>query len=270
MTTESGGAVPIHDAHIQYVLRLGDSALVLGQRLSEWCGHGPALEEDIALANIALDYIGQARLLLTHGARLLGGDGDEDTLAFLRDAGAFRNFTMLELPNGEPVSQGAEARDYGFTITRILLFSAWQCELWPALASSRDRELAAIAEKSIKESRYHLHHSADWVVRLGAGTVESHERMKHALSLLWPYTGELFSGDAVEAESVRAGIGAESALFRPGWLKVVAEVLDDATLSQPADGTYASTGKLGVHSEHLGHLLAEMQYLQRAYPGSQW
>lgn len=256
--------------HIEYLLRLGDSALVLGQRLAEWCGRGPVLEEDIALANIALDLIGQARLLLTHAGQLEGMGRDEDALAYLREAPEFRNATLLELPNGGVASAGAAAGDYAITIVRNLLFSAHQCELWQALSSAADRELAAIAAKSLKEARYHLRHAADWAIRLGDGTATSHERAQQALDALWPYTHELFETDPVEEAVARCGIGVESASLLPGWLNALQPIVAEATLRLPADTAFRSSGKLGRHGEHLGHLLGEMQSLHRQHPGATW
>ena len=256
--------------HVEYVLRLADNALVLGQRLAEWCGHGPVLEEDIAAANVALDLIGQARLLLAHAGKLEGKGRDEDQLAFLREAPDFRNATLLELPNSGVASARAAAGDYAVAIVRNLLFSAYQVELWQALSKSTDGELAAIAAKSLKESRYHLRHAADWAIRLGDGTDESHARTQAALDALWPYTHELSETDPVEAAVARHGIGVESANLRQGWHDTVAAVLAEATLALPPDTAFRSTGKLGRHSEHLGFLLAEMQSLHRQHPGATW
>lgn len=258
------------DPHVEYVLRLGDSALVLGQRLSEWCGHGPVLEEDIAMANIALDLVGQARLLLTHAGKLEGRGRDEDRLAYFRDTAEFRNFTLLELPNSGVASMGAAAGDYAVTIVRNALFSAYQCELWQALTQSADAELAAIAAKSLKEARYHFEHSSDWLVRLGDGTDESHARAQRALDTLWPYTNELFAADPVEEAVAASGIGVTSASLRDRWLARVLPVIDEATLTVPKDSAFCSTGRLGVHSEHLGFMLAEMQSLARAHPDARW
>ena len=246
--------------HLQYLLRLADNALILGQRLSEWCGHGPVLEEDLALANIALDLIGQARLLFAHAGRLEGKGREEDQFAFLRTEREYCNLTLLELPN----------TDFGHTVGRNLLYCAFQQELWKALLGSQDRGLAAIAEKSLKETRYHLRHSADWVVRLGDGTEGSHQRMQAALDELWPYTAEFFTTDAVDDEVSAAGIGPAWHTLEPAWEAIVVPVLNEATLGIPARTGFRSRGKLGLHSEHMGHLLAEMQYLQRAYPNSQW
>lgn len=254
-TTAVAGA-----AHLEYVLRLGDSALVLGQRLSEWCGHGPVIEEDIALTNAALDLLGQARLLLTHAGSLEGRGRDEDALAFLRQEHEYRNLTICELPNA----------DFGRTILRNFLFAAFQLPLWEALSSSSDAQLAAIAGKSAKETRYQLRHAADWTVRLGDGTEESHARMQRALDDLWPYTAEFFAPNAIDAAVEAAGIGPAWSALAPAWERAVLPVLDTATLTVPARTPFLSRGKEGRHSEHLGHLLAEMQYLQRTYPGAKW
>lgn len=248
------------DPSLEYVLRLGDSALVLGQRLSEWCGHAPVLEEDIALANTALDLIGQARMLLTRAGQIEGAGRDEDALAFLRDPHAFRNVTLVELPNG----------DFARTVLRNLLFCAFQQRLWAELQASSDAELAAIAAKSAKETRYHVEHAAEWCVRLGDGTDESHRRMQEALDHLWPYTAELFTADPVDEAAVAAGLGPAWASLHEGWRAAVVPVLEEATLAVPARTPFRSTGKGGVHSEHLGHLLAVMQTLPRSHPGARW
>ena len=247
-------------AHLDYVLRIADSALILGQRLAEWCGHGPVIEEDIALTNTALDLIGQARLLLTHAGNLEGKGRDEDALAFLRAEPEYRNLTICELPN----------EDFGRTCLRNFLFSALQMQLWQALADSSDAQLAAIAGKSIKETRYHLQHASDWTVRLGDGTGESHARMQRALDYLWPYTAEFFSPLATDSQAEAAGIGPAWSSLAAAWEQAVMPVLEVATLKLPARTPFLSRGKEGRHSEHMGHLLAEMQYLQRAYPGAKW
>ena len=247
-------------AHLDYLLRIADSALILGQRLSEWCGHGPVIEEDIALANTALDLIGQARLLLTHAGNLEGRGRDEDALAFLRAEPEYRNLTICELPN----------EDFGRTCLRNFLFAAFQMPLWQALASSSDAQLAAIAGKSVKETRYHLQHAADWTVRLGDGTDESHARMQRALDYLWPYTAEFFSPSPTDEQVQAAGIGPAWSSLAKGWEASVLPVLEAATLKVPAAMAFLSRGKEGRHSEHMGHLLAEMQYLQRTYPGARW
>jgi len=246
--------------HVEYILRVADNALILGQRLSEWSGHAPVLEEELALANIALDLIGQARLLLTHAGALEGKGRDEDRLAFTRNEHEYRNVTLLELPNG----------DFGATVLRNYLFAAFQTQLWGALQSSTDRELVAIAAKSLKEARYHERHSAEWVIRLGDGTEQSHVRMQAALDRLWPYTAELFSENETDQSAAREGLGPTWSSLEPAWSQAVLPVLKEATLSAPAASAFRSRGKFGVHSEHLGLLLAEMQHLQRAFPGSTW
>jgi ring-1,2-phenylacetyl-CoA epoxidase subunit PaaC len=253
-------ALKTHPAHLDYVLSIADTSLILGQRLSEWCGHGPVIEEDIAVTNIALDLIGQARLLLTHAGALEGRGRDEDQLAFLRDEAAYRNLTIVELRNG----------DFGRTILRNLLVAAWQRELWHALATSSDAALAAIAAKSAKETRYHVQHAADWVVRLGDGTDDSHRRMQAALDLLWPYTAEFFSVTPTDAYAAEHAIGPGWSSLEPAWLAALTPVLEVASLVVPERTPFLSLGKTGVHSEHLGHLLTEMQYLQRTYPGGTW
>jgi ring-1,2-phenylacetyl-CoA epoxidase subunit PaaC len=247
-------------ARFHYVLRLADNPLILGQRLSEWCGHSPVLEEDLALTNVALDLIGQARLLLGYASTLEGNGRDEDQLAFLRPESGYRNFTLVELPNG----------DFGATVVRNLLFSAYQLHLWAALQQCGDHELAAIAGKSIKETRYHLRHAADWAVRLGDGTEESHVRAQSALDQLWPYTAELFASDAVDEAAAADGYGIAGAALEARWDATVRPVLEEATLRVPERTPFRSHGKHGVHSEHMGHLLAEMQHMQRVYPGLQW
>ena len=247
-------------AHLDYVLRIADTSLILGQRLSEWCGHGPVIEEDIALTNVALDLIGQARLLLTHVGRLEGKGRDEDQLAFLRTEPQYRNLTIVELPN----------TDFARTILRNFLVAAWQRELWQGLAKSADAELAAIAAKSLKETRYHVQHSADWTVRLGDGTEESHARMQRALDYLWPYTAEFFSASDEDQVVAAAAIGPVWSGLEPVWDAAVRPVLEVATLAVPARTPFLSRGKTGRHTEYMGHLLTEMQYLQRTYPGGTW
>lgn len=246
--------------HLEYLLRTADNALILGQRLSEWCGHAPVLEEDLALANIALDLIGQARLLLTHVGVLEGNGRDEDRLAFMRSEHEYRNVTLVELPNG----------DFGATVVRNFLSAAFQVQLWEALQTSTDPQLAAIAAKSLKEARYHVRHSGEWVIRLGDGTEQSHARVQSAVDRLWPYTAELFSEDGIDRAAARNGVGPAWSSLEPAWSSAVVPVLQEATLSVPVASPFRSRGKFGVHSEHLGHLLSEMQHLQRAYPGSTW
>lgn len=256
------------DPHFEYLLRLGDNALVLAQRLGEWIGHGPVLEEDIALANVGLDLLGQGRLWLGLAgeveASVAGRGRTEDELAFLRDGGAFRNLQLVELPNG----------DFAVTMARQFYFDQAHLLLLRELVSSSDARVAEIAAKAAKEVAYHAERSADWVVRLGDGTAESHARMQRALDRLWPYTGEMFAGDAVDAAIAAAGIGPDPMSLHAPWLAAVDAVCAEATLARPQgewmQGGNGRGGKQGVHTEHLGHLLAEMQFLQRSYPGVQW
>lgn len=247
-------------AHIEYVLRLGDNALILGQRLSEWCGHAPVIEEDLALSNIALDLVGQARMLLTHAGKLEGKGRDEDQMAFLRVERDYRNVTMMEVPN----------EDFGRTTMRNLFFSAFQVLLWERLTKSSDGELAAIAAKSLKEARYHLNHSAEWVIRLGDGTEVSRQKTQAALDYLWPYTAELFAPNPTDDAVAAAGVGPAWSEIEGDWEAMVLPVLAEATLVVPARTPFKSYGKFGRHSEHMGHLLATMQYMQRTYPGASW
>ncbi len=248
-------------ALFEYLLRQGDDALVLGHRLSEWCGHGPTLEEDIALTNIALDAVGQAHALLGRAADVEAAGRTADDLAYLRDAVAFRNALITELPRG----------DFGFTIARQFLFSAYAYLHYEALQTGADATLAGIAAKAFKEVRYHLRHSGEWLVRLGDGTDESHRRAQLALDDLWMYTGELFEADDVTRTMVEAGIGPDPEALRPRWKEMVAAVVEKATLSLPDDEQYMATGgRSGRHTEHLGHMLAEMQILPRSFPGAAW
>ncbi|AOZ08133.1 1,2-phenylacetyl-CoA epoxidase subunit PaaC [Cupriavidus malaysiensis] len=249
------------DQHkLEYLLRLGDSTLVLGQRLSEWCGRGPALEEDIALTNVALDLIGQTRLWLGYAGEVEGAGRSADQLAYLRDAHQFRNLLLVEQPNGS----------YADTLARQFLFDTWHYFLLDGLQHSADARIAEIAAKSLKEVAYHARRSADLVVRLGDGTVESRRRMQQAFDDLWMFTGELFESDAADAALAAQGVAVDPATLAGAWLRHVDEVLDEATLSRPAGGWAQSGGRQGRHSEHLGYLLAEMQFLQRAYPGASW
>jgi ring-1,2-phenylacetyl-CoA epoxidase subunit PaaC len=245
---------------VQYLLRIADTCLILAQRLGEWCGHAPALEEDIAMTNIALDLVGQARALLTRAGQIEGRAHDEDQLAFLRDERDYFNLTLVELPRG----------DFAFSVLRNAMVATLLKLLWERLASSSDEEVAAIAGKALKEARYHQQHSADWVVRLGDGTAESHARMETALQQLWRYVPELFDNDAVEQEASASGLGPAWAELREPWLAEMGVVLEEATLVPPKESAFLSTGKRGVHSEHMGYILAEMQHLQRAYPGGVW
>ena len=258
-----------HDrALFEYLLRLGDTDVVLAQRLGEWVGHGPVLEEDIALTNVGLDLLGQGRLWLGLAgeveARWNGKGRSEDELAFLRDGGAFRNLQLVEMPNG----------DFAATMARQFYFDQAHLLQLRALAHSTDSRIAEIAAKAVKEVAYHVERSADWVIRLGDGTPLSHARMQKALDNLWPYTGEMFAVDAVDRVLIDAGAAADApALYEP-WLAAVSAALEAATLALPASewmqGAHGRGGKQGFHTEHLGHLLAEMQFLQRAYPGAQW
>lgn len=247
-------------ARLSYVLRLADTSLVLAQRLGEWVGHAPELEEELGLANIALDLLGQARLFLAYASELEGRGRSEDDLAFARDTGEYLNLALVEQPNG----------DFGMTIVRQVLLDAFQLVLYEALQHSSDARLAAIAAKSLKETRYHFRYSAGWLVRLGDGTEESHRRVQAALDELWRLTGELFAADEFDLALASAHVAPAPSELRPAWSAYVDEVLRDATLTRPPDVSYRWQGKRGEHSEHLGHLLAEMQYMYRAYPGASW
>ncbi len=244
----------------RYVLRLADTSLILGQRLGEWVGHAPALEEDLGLANFSLDLIGQARLLLTYAGELEGRGRNEDQLAFLRDGSDFFNVALAEQPNG----------DFGGTIVRQCLLDAWQLELYSELQHSTDRRLAEIAAKALKETQYHFRYSANWLVRLGDGTEESKGRVQSALDELWRFTAELFAPDALDEQMAAIGVAPDLSKLHVRWLARIDAVLREATLARPADVSYPWHGKRGQHSEHLGYVLAEMQFMQRTYPGSQW
>jgi ring-1,2-phenylacetyl-CoA epoxidase subunit PaaC len=243
-----------------YSLRLADDALVLGHRLSEWCGKAPMLEEEMALANLGLDLLGQARAFYGHAGAVEGRGRDEDALAYLRDVGGFANLLLIEQPNG----------DFALTMVRHLLYAAFAHPFMRELAGSADATLAAVAAKAEKELAYHLRHAGAWVVRLGDGTEESHDRAQDALDELWMFTGELFEADALTRELVELGVAVDPRRLRPEWDATVAAVLAEATLRRPADGWMQSGGRSGRHSEHLGYLLAELQFLQRAYPGATW
>lgn len=248
------------EERFRYALRLGDTSLVLGQRLSEWVGHAPTIEEDLALGNITLDLIGQARLLLAYAGQIEGRGRDEDQLAFLRDAPQFYNVTLAEQPNG----------DFGQTIVRQVLLDAWRLELYHSLIGSTDERLADIASKALKECRYHWRFSAGWLVRLGDGTEESHARVQAALDELWRFTAELTSADALDVQMASHGIAPPLAVVRGCWETRITLVLEEANLRQPPPVYFPWQGKSGVHTEQLGHLLAEMQHLQRAYPEARW
>ena len=244
---------------VLFALRRADDALVLGHRLSEWCGRAPTPEEDIALANMGLDLLGQARSLFAHAGENEGAGHDEDQFAYLRDPPQYRNLLLLEQPNG----------DFAQTIVRQFLYAAFIDPWWRAMTRSTDAGLAAIAGKAEKESAYHLRHAAEWVIRLGDGTAESHRRAQAAVDRLFPYTGEMF-GPADEAPLVAGGVAADPAALRPGWDRMVDDILAQATLTRPAAPWFQQGGRVGRHTEHLGFLLAEMQHLPRSFPGAVW
>ena len=248
------------DTLFKYLLRLADDQLILGQRLGEWCGHAPTLEEDLALANISLDLLGQARSLFTYAGEVEGKGRGEDDLAFLRPEREYFNALLVEQPNG----------DFAVTIVRQFFHAAFMVPFWRAMTASGDETLAAIAAKSLKEVEYHLRHSAEWMIRLGDGTEESHRRTEDALEELWGYAGELFEMDEVAREVLDLGVGVDAAALKPEWDATVNAVLERATLARPADGWSQTGGRTGCHSEHLGHILSELQYMQRAYPGLSW
>ncbi|MDO8420261.1 MAG: 1,2-phenylacetyl-CoA epoxidase subunit PaaC [Rubrivivax sp.] len=254
---------------VQYVLRIADTCLIHAQRLAEWCGHGPVLEEDIALTNMALDLVGQARSLLTHAGQLEGQGHDEDQLAFLRDEHQYFNLTLVEQPMRRS-SAHAPGGDFADTVLRNFLLATWLKALWTRLAASADSDLAAIAGKALKEARYHQQHAGDWVVRLGDGTEASAERLRAALERAWPYTHEMFKRDAVDAAAEGAGLGPARDALRVDWQREVVAVLAEARLAVPDDTPFMSTGTLGRHGEHMGFILAEMQSLQRRHPGGRW
>jgi ring-1,2-phenylacetyl-CoA epoxidase subunit PaaC len=245
----------------QYTLHLADNALILGHRNSEWCGHGPVLEQDIAISNIALDCIGQARNFYQYAAQIAGDGATEDSLAYLRDTVEFKNCLLVELPNG----------DWGQTILRQFFFSTYQYFLYLQLQNNTDQQIAAIAEKALKEVTYHVRWSSEWVIRLGDGTEESKQRMLHAVNELWSYTGELFMPADYELPASQNGNGIELSSIKNKWTEKVTAVFEEATLPLPPAETWMqSGGKQGKHSEHLGFILAEMQFLQRAYPNATW
>ena len=252
---------------VDYTLQLADNALIIGHRNSEWCGHGPVLEQDIAITNISLDLIGQARNFYQYAAKLKGGDTTEDTLAYLRDKDEFKNCLLVELPKG----------DWAKTILRQFFFSQYQYLLFQELQNSKDEQLSAIAVKSLKEVTYHLRWSSEWVIRLGDGTEESHERMLKAIDELWSYIGELFEAVNYEIRAASAGIGVDVSNLKEAWMKKVKEIFDEATLANdkqlasilpPLGG--GGAGKKGNHTEYLEGILKDLQYLQRAYPGCEW
>ncbi len=257
----AGVRVPvIQNPLFEYLLRLGDDRLILGHRMSEWCGHGPILEEDIAMSNIALDLVGHASAVLALAGTVEGRGRNEDALAYFRDGVAFRNALIVELPNG----------DFAFTMMRQFLFDAYSVLLWDALSQAADARVAALAAKSLKEDKYHVRHSSEWVVRLGDGTDESHARAQQALDALWRYTGELFDHDAVDDAVAAHGIIVDHVALKARWLGIVDDVLQRATLVKPTDGPMRRGGRAGRHTEHLGHLLSEMQIVARSHPGAAW
>lgn len=251
-----------------YILHLADTTLILAQRNAEWCGHGPVLEQDIAITNISLDLLGQSRNYYQYAALLINQStnqpipeaADEDALAYLRNEREFKNLLLCEQPNG----------DWGQTILRQYLFSQWQYLLFEQLQQCKDEQLAAICAKALKEIKYHLRWSSEWVIRLGDGTAESHDRMLKAIETLWPYTGEMFVPAAYEVQCAADGTGFDCALTKEKWLEKVTLVFEEATLPLPENIFRHTGGKEGIHTEHLGYILAELQYVQRAYPNSKW
>lgn len=245
---------------LRYTLQRADDALVLGHRLSEWCGHAPLMEEDLALSNTALDLLGQAQALYRYAAALEGAGRSEDAYAYLRDDRTFGNLLLVERPNG----------DFAETMVRVLLHAAYVEPYWQRLAGSTDATLAAIAAKAQKEAAYHLRHAAEWVIRLGDGTDESHARAQRALDDLWPFTGEMFAAGPDDAALIASGVAVNLDDLRPLWRATITRVLAEATLAMPADGWMQSGGRDGRHTEALGHLLADMQSLARSHPGATW
>jgi len=248
------------DELFEYLIRLGDNSLILGQRLAEWCGKAPVLEEEMALMNVGLDLVGQARLILDYAGQVEGRGRDEDALAFHRDAQAWRNFLLVEQPNG----------DFAKTMARQVMFDCFQYVQFEALCHSSDKTLAEIAAKSLKEITYHRRHSSDWVIRLGDGTEESHERMKRAFDELWGFAPEMFDMDEIDQAMVQAGIGVDASTLRDKWDDMMNAILQEATLERPTVSWEVRGSKEGKHSEHLGYILAEMQFLPRAYPNATW
>lgn len=253
--------IPIPNSQflIPYTLHLADTTLILSQKNSEWCGHGPILEQDIAITNISLDLIGQARNFYQYAAKLIGNT-DEDKLAYLRTEREFKNLLLVELPNG----------DWGQTILRQFFFSQFQYLLFQQLQNSKDEQLAAIAAKAIKETSYHLRWSSEWVIRLGDGTEESHQRMLSAVNELWSYTGEMFIPAAYESQVAKENIGVAVDSLKQPWLEKVKTIFEEATLPVPEKVYMHTGGKEGKHTEHLGYILTELQYIQRTYPDSEW
>ncbi len=252
--------MPDRELTYNYVLHLADNSMILGQRCSEWCAHGPILEQDIAITNIALDLIGEARSLYQLAADMKGEGHTEDSVAFLRDVLDYKNALLVEQPN----------TDWAYTIARQFFYDVYHFNLHTALASSKEERIREIAVKTIKETTYHLKWSSEWMIRLGDGTDISKARMQDAVNQLWEYTGELFTPSAIEMQALENGIGADLSAIAPLWHAKVREIMDIATLSIPESSYQQQGGKKGLHSEHLGYILADMQYLQRAYPGAEW
>lgn len=253
----------MNNSLVQYILHLADNSFIYGHRLSEWCGHGPELEVDMALSNISLDSIGAARSFYQYAASIEGNGKTEDSYPYHRDVRAFINVLLVELPNG----------NFAETMARSLFFDAYQFLFYQELMKSADTQLAAIAEKSLKEVTYHLRFSKEWVIRLGDGTDTSKDKMQQAITRLWDYTGELFSSSEIELEMLAQGIAPDISLLKETWEKIISDTLEEATLSYPlrADGAwFQHGGKTGLHSEHLGYILAEVQYLQKSFPGAEW
>ena len=244
----------------KYVLAIGDDALILGQRLSQWAYKGPFLEEDIALSNISLDMFGRANLFLEYAATLKGNDATADNLAFKRNEREFFNYILCEQPNG----------NFADTMARQFFLDAFYKLFFEKLAKSKDEQLSAIAQKSIKETSYHLRHSSKWIIRLGDGTAESHEKVQSAINNLWMFTNELFEMNEIDNEMLEQKIGVDCSKLKIEWDKIINEVLSEATLNRPEDANMPTGGRQGIHTEHLGHLLSDMQYLQRAYPDATW
>ncbi len=257
----SAGSITVSETPlVRYVLRRADDALVLGHRLSEWCGHAPMMEEDMAMANMGLDLLGQARSLYAYAAEVEAAGHTEDDFAYLRDVRGYGNILLVEQPNG----------DFARTMVRQYLYSAFIDPYWRALMGSSDATLAAIAAKAEKESAYHVRHCAEWVIRLGDGTDESHRRAQEAVDHLWAFTGEMFEVDAPERALIEAGIVPDPEGLRAEWRAAVGKVLDEATLNVPGNAWMQKGGRAGAHTEHLGHLLADLQHIQRSFPGATW
>lgn len=248
-------------AFLTYLLRLADDRLILGQRMSEWCGHGPVLEEDLAMANIALDLIGHATALYEYAAEIEGEGHDEDHFAFFRDDRDFTNLQLCELPKG----------DFAYTMARMFLFSSYSYFLYERLKEAQDEQFSGMISKHLKEIKYHLRHTREWILRLGDGTEESHRRIQEAIDELWMYTGEFFYTDEIDDKVISESLGADPNSFKDEWKKLVEEILTEATIDVPDWEQYMMTGsRKGIHTEHLGHMLAQMQFLRRSHPEAVW